>query len=66
MPANERRVTADMIDPSGNSAQIVVAAKHGFATLDRHSGALQYIHRTHRGEDAYRYVSTTVRSNRLS
>lgn len=48
-------VTADMIDDSGNNTQIVVAAKHGFATLDRQSGALSYIHRIHTSDnDSYR------------
>ncbi|OKL56499.1 hypothetical protein UA08_08243 [Talaromyces atroroseus] len=53
--AKRNSVTADMIDDSGNNVQIVVAAKHGFATLDRQSGALSYIHRTHTSErDSYR------------
>lgn len=44
-----------MIDESGNNTQIVVAAKHGFATMDHQSGALTYIHRTHTSDkDAYR------------
>ncbi|KUL82699.1 hypothetical protein ZTR_09442 [Talaromyces verruculosus] len=48
-------VTADMIDDSGNNTQIVVAAKHGFATMDYQSGALTYIHRIHASEEqAYR------------
>jgi hypothetical protein len=45
-----------MIDDSGNNTQIVVAAKHGFATMDYQSGALTYIHRTHTEEQAYRWV----------
>lgn len=45
-----------MIPESGNNnPRIVVAAKHGFATMDYQSGALTYIHRTHTSEEqAYR------------
>jgi len=49
------RVTADVADTSMDSAKIIVAAKHGFATLDRQSGGLTYVNRIYSGaEESYR------------
>lgn len=48
-------MTADVVDSSGDDSQIVVAAKHGLAMLDRQTGALSYVQRMHStADDAHR------------
>ncbi|KAH8700192.1 putative calcium homeostasis protein Regucalcin [Talaromyces proteolyticus] len=45
-------VTTDVADGSADNPKILVAAKHGFATLDRQSGSLTYVNRVYNDSEA--------------